>query len=204
MGRSSLREKILESGLRTVHERGYSAAGVREITAAAGVPQGSFTNHFPSKEAFGLAVLDRYFEGVEATMEATLGDHVKSPVERLRAYFDVVTCRLARAGWRYGCLIGNLSLEQVEHSEALRDRLAIVMAAITDQFAATVREAQAAGEIRPDLSPEDLASALVSAWQGAMLWMKVHRSPEPIERFHRVTFASFVTQADRSDQHRPT
>src|SRR3954454_22186582 len=52
MARPSLREKIIESGVRTLHERGFAGAGVREITADAGVPQGCFTNHFRSKEAF--------------------------------------------------------------------------------------------------------------------------------------------------------
>ncbi len=192
MGRPSLREKILHSGVRTVHELGYAAAGVREITAAAGVPQGSFTNHFRSKEAFGLAVLDRYFEGIEATMAATLGDKSLTPAARLQAYFETVADRLAEAGWRHGCLIGNLSLEMAEHSQAFRDRLAQVMAAITDRFAVIVRAAQARGEMRADLPADEIASALMSSWQGAMLWMKVHRSGAPIERFRRVTLAAYL------------
>ncbi len=85
MARPSLREQIVGSGLRTVHEVGYARAGVREITAAAGVPQGSFTNHFRSKEAFGLAILDRYLEGVEATMAGTHDHASLPPGERQRA-----------------------------------------------------------------------------------------------------------------------
>ena len=54
MSKSSNREKILTEGLRVVHERGYTGASVRDIVEAAGVPQGSFTNHFISKEAFCL------------------------------------------------------------------------------------------------------------------------------------------------------
>ena len=59
MARPSLREKIVESGVQTLHERGFARAGVREITADAGVPQGCFTNHFRSKEAFAAAILDQ-------------------------------------------------------------------------------------------------------------------------------------------------
>jgi len=44
--------------MQTVHERGFASAGLREITAKAGVAQGSFTNHFASKDEFGVAVLD--------------------------------------------------------------------------------------------------------------------------------------------------
>src|SRR5690242_9670269 len=59
MPKPSHRETILTEGLRVVHERGFAGASVRDIIEAAGVPQGSFTNHFASKEAFCLEVLDR-------------------------------------------------------------------------------------------------------------------------------------------------
>ncbi len=193
MGRPSLRETILASGVRTLHEQGFAAAGIRDITAAAGVPQGSFTNHFASKEAFGVAVLDRYYDGVRATVEATLEDRSRSPVDRLHAYFDTVRGKLADADWRHGCLIGNMSLETAEHSDLLRERLAAVLDGVSVAFARVVGEGQAAGEIRLDFSAEDVASALMASWQGAMLRMKVERSSAPIDRFKRVTLAAFLT-----------
>jgi len=66
MARPSLRENIIQAGLVTLHERGFYAPGVREIMAAAHAPQSSFSNYFQSKEAFGLEVLNRYFERLEA------------------------------------------------------------------------------------------------------------------------------------------
>ena len=193
MGRPSLRDKILQSGVRTLHEHGFANSGIREITAAAGVPQGSFTNHFRSKEAFAIAALDRYYEGVQATIAATLADTTLSPVGRLHAYFKTVAARLAEADWHHGCLIGNMSLETAEHSEAMRERLVAVLGGVTEAFTRTVGAAQAAGEMRTDFAAAEVASALMSSWQGAMLWMKVHRSAGPIERFRRVTLAAFLT-----------
>ena len=198
MGRPSLREKILESGVRTLHEQGFSQAGIREITAAAGVPQGSFTNHFRSKEAFGVAALDRYYDGVKATIAATLEDGSRSPVDRLHAYFATGTANLEQAGWRHGCRIGNLSLETAEHSDMLRDRLVAVLDGVTDAFTRVVREGQLAGEVREDFAPEEVAASLMASWQGAMLRMKVERSYAPIELFKRVTLAAFFTPAVRT------
>ena len=60
MSRPSHRQKILTTGLQVVHQRGFAGASVRDIVQAAGVPQGSFTNHFASKEAFGLQIIDLY------------------------------------------------------------------------------------------------------------------------------------------------
>ena len=192
MSRPSLREALVESGVTTVHRRGYAAAGVREITAAAGVPLGSFSNHFRSKEAFGVAVLDRYAERTEAICAATLDDAGRLPAERLAAYFDAVTEYLAGAGWRHGCLIGNLSLEAADHSEAIRARLGEVFAHLTGRFAAAVAAAQARGDLRSDLDPADVADVLLAAWNGAMMRMKVDRSPEPIDRFRRVFLATLL------------
>src|SRR5271168_4994077 len=88
MAKHSHRDKILESGLRVVHERGFSSASVRDIVRAAGVPQGSFTNHFASKEAFGLEVLNLYFAGSQGLVRETLRNDSQPPLKRLRDWLD--------------------------------------------------------------------------------------------------------------------
>ena len=57
MARQSMREEIVEAGLEQFHTHGYSAAGVKDITDAAGVPKGSFYNHFDSKEALAVVAI---------------------------------------------------------------------------------------------------------------------------------------------------
>src|ERR1700691_363741 len=98
MPRASNREKILTEGLRVVHERGFEGASVRDIVQAAGVPQGSFTNHFASKEAFCLEILDLYFEDTRAMILRTLRNDSLPPLQRLRAYVDSTNKFLNRNG----------------------------------------------------------------------------------------------------------
>ncbi|HEY8016259.1 MAG TPA: TetR/AcrR family transcriptional regulator, partial [Dongiaceae bacterium] len=100
MPKPSHREKILTEGLRVVHERGFAGASVRDIVQAAGVPQGSFTNHFASKEAFGLEVLDLYFARGCELMRETLRNDALPPLQRLGAYIDATKDRLNRNGMR--------------------------------------------------------------------------------------------------------
>ena len=189
MSRPSLREKIIESGLHTLHRHGYGGAGVREITAEAGVPQGSFTNHFPSKEAFAVVVLDRYRDRTLAIMDTTLRDATRTPIARLHAYFDAITTFLEGAGWQRGCLVGNMSLEAADQSEPLRESLVAICDSFQQAFQETIRAGQTSGDIRRDIEPADLAMFVLSSWQGAMMRMKVNRSPTPIEQFKRVLFA---------------
>ena len=192
MGRPSFRDKIITSGMRTVHERGFATVGLREITAEAGVAQGSFTNHFASKEEFGVTVLDQYFDQIRAVIAQTLSDERRTPVERLRAYFDAITELFAAAGWRYGCLAGNMGLEAAEHSELIRQRLGEIFAEWTPPFARVIRQGQMTGEVRADLDSEDAGAALLEAWQGAMLRMKIERSPAPLDRFKRLIFPALL------------
>jgi TetR/AcrR family transcriptional repressor of nem operon len=193
----SHRDKLLDAGRKVMFERGYRGAGVRDIVSEAGAPQGSFTNHFRSKEAFASEVLDRYFDYLKETMDTTLGDRSRSPLARIRRYFDVITGKLEAEKWALGCLIGNLSLEISTESKRLRTRLSHIFAEFREPFAECIAEAQAAGEIAGHFPARDLADFLVDGWHGAMLRMKVDRSSKPLEQFKAITFATVLGRRRR-------
>jgi TetR/AcrR family transcriptional repressor of nem operon len=188
MAKESLRERILDAGLKVMFRNGYIGSGVRDIVAEAGAPQGSFTNHFKSKEAFAAEVLDRYYAYVRGLVGQALDDRNLKPRDRLRRYLDIITERLERADFSRGCLIGDFSLEAVAHSDMLRERLAAIFAEWRVPFAACIAEAQAGGEIVSTFSPDELADFLLASWQGAILRMKVDRSPAALERFKTIAF----------------
>ena len=83
MARPSNRDKILSAGLRVINEQGYAAASVRDIVKAAGATLGSFTNHFASKEAFALEIIELYFLGGREAMQQTLLNEAMPPLDRL-------------------------------------------------------------------------------------------------------------------------
>jgi TetR/AcrR family transcriptional regulator, transcriptional repressor for nem operon len=190
MARHSLRDRILDAGLQVMFRKGYVGASVRDIVAEAPAPQGSFTNHFRSKEEFAREVLDRYFEDLQRLVAETLGDVSRTPRERLKRYLDLITERLARAAFSRGCLIGDFSLEAAPQSEMMRTRLAGIFAEWCSPFAACIAEGQAAGEITTTFAADELAEFLLSSWEGAILRMKVERNAEPLERFKRIAFAT--------------
>lgn len=190
MARHSLRDRILDAGLKVMFRKGYVGAGVRDIVAEAPAPQGSFTNHFRSKEQFAREVLDRYFDDLKLVVAQTLADRSYTARQRLQRYLDVITDRLTKAGFSRGCLIGDFSLEAAPQSEMLRTRLAEIFAEWRSPFATCIAEGQAAGEIATMFAPEELAEFLLSSWEGAILRMKVERNAEPLERFKRIVFAT--------------
>jgi TetR/AcrR family transcriptional repressor of nem operon len=169
---------------------GYEGASVRDICAAAGAPQGSFTNHFRSKEAFAKEVLDRYFDHTKSAVNEALNDKSHTPRRRLKRYLDIISGRLQGAKWNRGCLIGDLSLETSVQSKLLRERLEEIFREWRTPFAQCIAEAQAAGEIDSKFEPVDLAEFLLASWEGAILRMKVERGPAALDRFKDIVFAT--------------
>ncbi len=192
MSKPSHRETILTEGLRVVQERGFGGASVRDIVRAAGVPQGSFTNHFASKEAFCLEVLDLYFEDVRAVIQRTLRNDSLPPLKRLRAYVDVQIKYLNRIGWQNGCLVGNFSAEATEHSEVIRKRLVGIYEELRQSVAYCLRAAVKIGELPRKTECDELGGFLIASLQGAILQSKAERSAVPIERFKHLIFSTLL------------
>ena len=194
MARRSLRDKILRAALPVMFRSGYHAASVRDICAAAGAPQGSFTNHFRSKEAFAVEVLDQYFEYLKGLVREALNNETLTPRQRLKRYLDVITDKLERDRWMIGCLIGDFSLQASSHSKRLRQRLDAIFQEWRALFAGCIAAAQSAGEIESQFEATELAEFLLASWEGAILRMKVERSPAALERFKAIVFETVFKQ----------
>lgn len=192
MSKLSNREKILVAGLKLVHERGFGAASVRDIIEAAGVPLGSFTNHFTSKEAFGLEILNLYFAKTREILARTLRNDALSPLARLHDYINANTKPADDDGNRIGCLFGNFSAETSYGSEAIRNRLVEIFDEIQAAVEYCLEAAVRAGELPPATECEDVAALIVSSMQGAILLAKAYRSSEPTEQFEKMLFSAVL------------
>jgi TetR/AcrR family transcriptional repressor of nem operon len=188
MPRASVREQLIEAGLQTLHLHGFNGSGVQDITHAAGVPKGSFYNHFESKEALALEALERFWQN-GAGRRALLSDASVEPVERLRRYFRALSDAVVRHNFERGCLIGNFSTELSAESKEIRNRLAEIYAAWSRSIESCVREAEKAGHVQPRLPAAAIAAFLVNAWEGAVLRSKVEQDKSPLDQFERVVFS---------------
>lgn len=199
MSKPSLREDILNAGLKVMFQSGYQGATVRDICAAAGAPHGSFTNHFRSKEAFAKEVLDRYFADLKGYVRDALDDKSLSPRRRLKRYLDIISSVLEADKWNRGCLIGDFSLETTSQSKLLRKRLEAIFQEWRAPFASCIAEAQATGEIDSTFDPIDLAEFLLASWEGAILRMKVERGPAALDRFKKIVFQTIFKESENED-----
>ena len=192
MRKISNKDKILANGLQVVLERGYVGASVRDIVEAAGVPQGSFTNHFASKEMFSLEILDRYFANSRLVMADTLRNEALSPLKRLRAYIDASITAIRNHGTKNGCLVGNFAAEASDHSEIIRKRVSIIYAEVREAMTDCLKAGVKDGELPKNFKTSEVATFIVTGLQGAWLVSKVERDLAFAENFKKALFSTVL------------
>jgi TetR/AcrR family transcriptional repressor of nem operon len=187
------RQVILEAGADLVHQRGFHHTGLADILRAAGVPKGSFYFYFPSKEDFGLALVDHHAGRLAGVAERLLAADGAPPLVRLRRFFTGMRQHFAGHGYARGCPIGNLAQEMSDLSPPMRERVRGVLAGMCGRFTVLLGEAGARGELAAGLEPERTAAFLLDAWEGALLRMKVEKSAEPLVRFEEYVFEKLLS-----------
>ena len=171
---NDVRQHILDTGRALILGKGFSAVGLAELLATAGVPKGSFYYYFQSKEQFGEALLEGYFEA-----------YLRSIDELLRADGSPARTRVMRYWQRWAdiqglgpcqeqCLVVKLGAEVSDLSEAMRTALHRGTDGIIARLGHCLAEAVADGSVRP-LEPLQVAQTLYELWLGASLLTKVRR-----------------------------
>jgi TetR/AcrR family transcriptional regulator, transcriptional repressor for nem operon len=184
-----MRGHILDTGLGIIAGRGFTAVGLAEILAAARVPKGSFYHWFASKEAYGEAMLDRYFEGYLQRIETLLAAPGRTGRERLLDYWRRWLETQSPCACDQPCLVVKLAAEVSDLSEAMRLSLLRGTARVQARLGRALAEGVADGSLPAGLEPEGAALELYALWLGASLLAKVSRSDEPLERAFRATEA---------------
>jgi TetR/AcrR family transcriptional repressor of nem operon len=187
MARASVKQQIIEAGLAELHARGYTACSVEDIKKAAGVPKGSFYNHFTSKEDFAVEVVRRYFQ-VTRVSDWPASSGPTPAIARLRAGFDALEAQVRHRAYSRGCMWGNLANEVADSSAAIRSEVAEGLDAWSAVVTELIAEAQRNGEISSGGDASRLGRFVVDAWEGALTRCRVVRTRQPTDDFFEMIF----------------
>ncbi len=176
---SDVRSHILATGQRIMAGKGYSAVGLNEILTTAGVPKGSFYHYFSSKDAYGEAMLERYFEEYLAELDETLGQPGLTAAQRLMDYWQSWQASQSFEQCQGKCLAVKLGAEVADLSEAMRLVLRRGTEAIVGRLAQVLAEGIGDGSLTVAGEPQDVAGSLYQLWLGASVMAKIERSTRP-------------------------
>lgn len=180
-GSSDVRQGILDVGQRLMAAKGYSAVGLNELLATAGVPKGSFYHYFGSKDAFGEALLENYFEDYLADIDRILSEPGLSMGERLMNYWRVWQNTQSFENCQGKCLAVKLGVEVADLSESMRAVLKRGTSGITDRLGSAIEAGVADGSLPACEHPYAVAQSLYQLWVGASVMVKIEKSLAPFE-----------------------
>ena len=186
------RRAILDAGAELVHRKGFNNTGIKEILDLAGVPKGSFYFYFPSKEEFGLALIDHYREVRTPALAQVLRDASVPPLDRLRTFFELARRRYEEWDYERGCPFGNLAQEMCDLSPAMCEKLRGVLDGLSRAMGDILNEAAARGELAPGVEPYEAAAFIMDAWEGAILRMKAEKNAQPLLRLEKMLFTRIL------------
>ncbi|MBU4610853.1 TetR/AcrR family transcriptional regulator [Achromobacter sp. GG226] len=176
------REHILDTGRALVLRKGFSGLGLQEILTTCGVPKGSFYHYFPSKEAYGCALLQHYVDDYARRLEALLAPAPHDGRTLLMRYWSAWLGDAERAAWVDGCLVVKLAAEVSDLSEDMRQVLDAGVQRLLARLARLIDAGRADGSIPPGAPALAVARLLYQMWLGAALLAKLGRDPAPLRQ----------------------
>ncbi|HEY8117764.1 MAG TPA: TetR/AcrR family transcriptional regulator [Methylophilaceae bacterium] len=175
------RQQILDTAKNIILGKGFSAVGLNEILTSAGVPKGSFYHYFKSKEQFGDALLEDYFETYLANLELILRDDGTSSAARLMQFFQNWLNTQSTDTTEAKCLVVKLSAEVTDLSEAMRLTLKQGTERVIARLAQCIEEGIAKGEFPSSLDAKAVTQEIYCMWIGATLLTKVNHTRDGLE-----------------------
>jgi TetR/AcrR family transcriptional repressor of nem operon len=176
-----MRQHILDTAKPIILGKGFSAVGLNELLNAAEVPKGSFYHYFKSKEYFGEALLDSYFEAYLVRLEILLSAEGMNGAERLMSYWQRWLETQCGDDAETKCMVVKLGGEVSDLSEPMRLALQRGTNHIISRLADGIEEGIADGSLPNDLVAADTALVLYNQWLGATILTKIWHDQSALE-----------------------
>lgn len=177
----STRQAILDTAQVIVGRKGFSAVGLNEILQAAEVPKGSFYHYFNSKDAFGVVLLDSYFDHYVKGMQQLFDQPELSGFAKLMRYWHSWVDNQTGCTDTGKCLAVKLGAEVSDLSEPMRLALQRGTARTIALLAEALQHGVEDGSLQAQSQPESLARRLYALWLGTSVMSKITRTSAPFD-----------------------
>lgn len=169
--------------------KGYTAATVDDICAAAGLTKGGLFHHFKSKDDLGIAAADYWSETTTALFEDAPYHAHSDPLARVLGYIEFRKSLIQGAIPEFSCLVGTMVQETYETHPAIRDACARSIRSHAATLEADIAEAMRRRGLGDGWTAESLALHTQVVIQGAFVVAKAtggaKTATELLDHLHR-------------------
>ena len=171
-------QRILEIAARLVQTRGFNGFSYADIAAELQLTKASLHYHFPTKALLGRRLIERYERGFADALEAIDRD-ASDAFDQLRRYARIYAGVL---GNQQMCLCGMLAAEHGTLPAAMRQVLQHYFDVNERWLSGVLDAGRAAGVLRFEGAPREVARMLIGALEGAMMLARSYGEPARFAR----------------------
>ena len=183
---TATRERILDAAQRLMLQRGFAGTSVDAVLAAASVTKGGFFHHFPSKQALGLALVERYaafdvraLEDFMANAEAETDDPAHQLVAFVRLFEEGAADLTAM---QPGCLFVSFVYEHELTAPGTDEIIAATISAWRARVLDKLEQAAAAHPPILDVDLPSLADIIFTTFEGGFVLARAMGEPDHLRR----------------------
>ncbi len=167
--------QILDAAWVCFAERGYRQATMQDIAAKAGLSTGAIYLYFEGKDALIKAANQRNLETGRRIVEAVRADS-SGPLNSMRSLGAAMISVFSDPGFETATRLAIEMWPEVIRNEDLAAAQLSEMNFWRQEVGKLLREAQEAGEIKPDADPDTIALLSILTWEGLRHWKLIDPS----------------------------
>ena len=171
-------EQVLVDAMQAFWRKGYEATSLVDLTTATGLNKASLYRVFGDKHQLFMSALRNYAD-IEFRETTAVISADASPLTNLRAIVRKVS---DDASSDKGCLMINAMVELAPHDPEVKQLLKSFGEQRMQAIQGMIAQAQAAGEVRAELDPQELAISLMINFAGSAAMVKGFMPTELINK----------------------
>lgn len=157
--------QILDAAAELLQSRSFSSFSYQDLSDRLGITKASIHHHFASKEALGVALIDRYLSEAQTDLE-TLSRKYNKPWDRFEGYVALMS-RVMQSGNKI-CAPGILQAEYNVIPKGMREGARRLYQFIVNWLASVLASGREQNVMKFHGTPEDQAGLVHAALQGAL------------------------------------
>jgi TetR/AcrR family transcriptional repressor of nem operon len=169
------RSRIVKQAAALFNQNGFEGSSMADLMEAAGLEKGGLYRHFSNKQQIAVEAFDYAWQSAKETRTHDL-ETIANSVDKLKQFIaNFVDRRPSVPG---GCPILNTAIDSDDGNPALRNRALKALEQWLDLLGTIIKGGIAAGEIRDEVDPSELAVTIISSLEGALMMRRLQRDKD--------------------------
>ncbi len=160
---------------------GLNSVSMEDVADKVGVKKANLFHYYPTKDDLILAVFDHGAFCMQEQILKRFCDSKTDPIRVFEGMFEDIAGCMEKSACSRGCFIGNLAQEMSDHHEVLRKRMSDFIGQWKACLTEYLKGWKTEGYFKKEFKPESTAEAILSAFEGSILFCKAEKSVSAVK-----------------------